>query len=306
MKTIQFIKAIPFFVLGFYLLLILPNPKATAADQVFPHTGWPISAPEAQGMRSHVLAEMMGHIKTKSLHIHSLAIVRNGQRIFVVPAKNLVVVFTGDLTGGESLMAKKLLDDHIIPAASSSTALPVNEVDHAWLKAHVARLAQQPPEAITWIAEKEGVAKDGVFSRTAPPAFEFKYPFGSKKAGIEYPGQIMRMKTIGGIDFSAFVDDIPEGVELEAFDPTIYARQLTKVGSNIEVVSHDEITLACGTRAYRTEIKWLWKDFMPIMTMLISTYKDDQLVFVSAHPSWNHYMADPIIENLRFHEKCAT
>ena len=236
-----------------------------------------------------------------------MAVGYKGQRIFVVPVKNLVAVFTGDLTGAESLMAQKLLDDYIIPAASSDTALPANEVDYAWLKAHLARLAQQPPEAITWMAEKEGVAIDGVFSRAASPAFEFQYPFGSKKAGIEYAGQIMRMKTIGGIDFSAFVDDIPEGVELKAFGPTIYARQLSKIGSKIEVVSHNEITLACGTRAYRTEIKWLWKEFMPIMTMLISAYKEDKLVLVSAHPSWNDYtyMTEPIVENLRFHQKCA-
>jgi hypothetical protein len=32
------------------------------------------------------------------------------------------------------------------------------------------------------------------------------------------------MKTIGGVDFSAFGDDDPEGVTLAAFGPTIYAQ----------------------------------------------------------------------------------
>jgi CubicO group peptidase (beta-lactamase class C family) len=65
----------------FLLLLILPNANANITEKVFPYAELPISSPGAQGMRSHVLAEMMGHIKNKSLHIDSLAIVRNGHMV---------------------------------------------------------------------------------------------------------------------------------------------------------------------------------------------------------------------------------
>jgi hypothetical protein len=67
------------------------------------------------------------------------------------------------------------------------------------------------------------------------------------------------------------------------------------------VVSHNAVTLACGTRAYRIAIEWLWKEFMPIMTLLFSAHEDDKLVFVCAHPALDHYMADSIVENLRLH-----
>lgn len=58
-----------------------------------------------------------------------MAVGFKGQRIFVVPNKNLVAVFTGDLTGLDSYVPKTLLDYYIIPAASSNEALPQKNDD---------------------------------------------------------------------------------------------------------------------------------------------------------------------------------
>jgi hypothetical protein len=65
------------------------------------------------------------------------------------------------------------------------------------------------------------------------------------------------MKTPGDVNFSASVGDIPNGLKLEDFGPIVYATQLKNVGSNIKVISNKEITLKCGTKAYRTDITWL-------------------------------------------------
>ena len=226
-----------------------------------------------------------------------MAVGYKGQRIFVVPEKNMVAVFTGDLTGTDSLISKNLLDSYIIPAASSSDSLAPNTEKQARLDAMVKNVAKSI--GFTWASEKEGMAKDGVFKRTASPAFQFEYPFGSRKAAIEYPGQIMRMRTPGDIFFSASVSDTPEGTKIEDFGPKFYASELENAGSNIKVISNNEITLKCNTKAYRTDIKWLWNNSLPITTSLVSAYKDGKIIFVCAHPWKNNDKTEPIIQSLR-------
>lgn len=227
-----------------------------------------------------------------------MAVGHKGQFIFIVPQKNLVVVFTSDLSGRDFFIPKLLLQNYIIPAAEASKPLPSNTEEQARLDA----LANSVAKAIgfTWTSEKEGMAKDGVFIRTASPAFKFEYPFGSKKAAIEYPGQVMVMKTPVDVEFSASVGDIPEGIKLEDFGPKFYALELKNVGSNIKVISNKEITLKCGTKAYRTDIKWLWNNSRPITTFLVSAYKDDKIIFVCAHPWKYHDKAEPIVQSLSF------
>ena len=229
-----------------------------------------------------------------------MAVGYKGQRIFVVPEMNMVAVFTGDLTGRDSLISKKLLDAYIIPAASSSNPLAVYPEEKDRLDALLSSVATAPVKGYTWASEDEGVAIDGVFKRLASPGFKFEYPLGSKKAAIDAPGQVMRMKTPGDVFFSASVFDIPEGIKLEDFGPIGYAKLLKGVGSNIRVISNEEIRLKCGTKAYRTDITWLWNDILPITTFLVSVYKDGKIIFVCAHPWKDHYRAEPIVQSLAF------
>ncbi len=227
-----------------------------------------------------------------------MAVGYKGQFIFVVPQKNLVVVFTSDLPGSDFPIPSGLLKNYIIPAAEAAKPLPLNTEEQARLVA----LSNSVAKAIgfTWTSEKEGMAKDGVFMRTASPAFKFEYPLCSRKAAIKYPGQVMVMKTPGDIEFSASVGDIPEGIKLEDFGPKFYAPELVNVGSNIKVISNKEITLKCGTKAYQTDIKWLWNNSLPITTYLVSAYKDDKIIFVCTHPWKYHDKAEPIVQSLSF------
>ncbi len=232
-----------------------------------------------------------------------MAVGYKGQRIFVIPKKDMVVVFTSNLTGSEALLPKKLLDAYIIPAAMSEKALPQNTAENNRLEALVQRVAQEPAEPrpeTTWASETEGVAKDGLFSRTAPPAFEFEYPLGSKRLEVDSPGQVMRMKTLDGIDFSASVIEIPPGIKLEAFGPKIYAKNLEKVGSHIQVISNKKITLKGGTGTYRTEITWLWKNSISIKTILVTAYRNGKAVFVCAHQWKDARTIEPIFQSLKF------
>ena len=222
-----------------------------------------------------------------------MAVGHRGQRIFVVPEKNLVAVFTG--TCGRALIAKNLLDFYIIPAVSSAGALPPDKQAKARLDELVNR-ASRTVEFI-WTSEDEGIARDGVFRRTASPAFQFKYPVGSKKA-VTYGLQVMRMHPPSGSDFAAAIVDISEGLKLEDFGPKFYTQRLGHIVSNVKVISNKEITLQCGTKAYRTDITYLWKGYVPITAFLVSAYKDGKCIFVSANPWKNHEKYVPIVESL--------
>lgn len=228
-----------------------------------------------------------------------MAVGHRGQRIFIVPEKNLVAVFTGDLRDSRlALILKNLLDFYIIPAASSSNALPINRQEQARLDTLVNRVAKR--KAYSWISEKEGMAEDGVFKRTASPAFKFEYPPGSKKETIRYPNQIMRMRTLGDVLFSAYVLDIPKGMKPEDFGPKFYARDLENYGSNIKVNSNQEITLDCGTKAYQTEITWLWGSKIWMTDFIVSAYRDDQVVCLLTETWKHHDKLEPIVQSLTF------
>jgi len=225
-----------------------------------------------------------------------MAVGYKGQFIFVVPEKKIVVVFTSDLVDSDFYIPRGLLQNYIIPAAEAVKPLPPKIAEQARLDSIVKSVAKSI--GFTWISEKEGVAKDGVFKRTASPAFKFEYPLGSKKEAIDAPGQVMRMKTPGDVRFSASVSDVPEGVKLEEFGPKFYAQELKSVGSNIKVISNKEITLNCGTKAYRTDITWLWNNTVPITTFLVTVFKDGKCIFLSAHPWKYHDKAEPIVQSL--------
>jgi CubicO group peptidase (beta-lactamase class C family) len=227
-----------------------------------------------------------------------MAVGYKGQRIFVIPEKNIVAVITGDLIGRNSLISKNLLDYYIIPAASSSNSIPSNAKEQARLDVLLNSSAKALPSGFTWTSKNEGMAKDGVFKRTVSPAFKFEYPLGSKKLAIEYPGQVMRMKTPGDLEFWASVGDIPADMKLEDFGPRLYVQGLKNVGSNIKVISNREITLKCGTKAYQTNITWLWNDTLPITTFLVSVYQNDKFIYLCAHPWKYHEKAEPIVQSL--------
>jgi CubicO group peptidase (beta-lactamase class C family) len=56
-------------------------PPTVASSGEWPTTGWSTSTPEAQGMDSQKLAEMLKAIEERGLGLHSLLIIRNGYLI---------------------------------------------------------------------------------------------------------------------------------------------------------------------------------------------------------------------------------
>jgi hypothetical protein len=110
-----------------------------------------------------------------------------------------------------------LLKAYIFPAASSQTSLPSDSKEEARLKAVVGSASESRP--FIWTSEKDGIAENGVFKRTASPGFQFIYPTGSKKANVQGNAQIMRMKTPLNESFGARVTDVPSGVKIGGIRP---------------------------------------------------------------------------------------
>ena len=65
-----------------------------------------------------------------------------GQFIYVVPDKDMVVVFTSHLDERDFYVPQGLLDDYIIPAARSAAPLPENRAGTALLQARTVELAE--------------------------------------------------------------------------------------------------------------------------------------------------------------------
>ena len=228
-----------------------------------------------------------------------MAVGYEGQRIFIVPEKKLVAVFTGRLQGKDNFIPDKLLRSYILPAVSSRAALPQNKKGTVCLDKLVNKAAK--PFDYIWTFKDEGMAKDRIFIRTASPAFQFEYPAGSYKAETDAPGQIMRMKGPGHMAVRASIIKVPNGIPIQEFGPKFYLQNLKKHGTSVEVTSNKEIILKCGTKAYRTDIKWLWNRNVSMRTLLVSVYKDGKAVFLNT-VSWNnsHKKCEPIIQSLTF------
>ena len=222
-----------------------------------------------------------------------------GQFIFIHRDKNLVVVFTGDLPGGTFFIPIELGRKYIVPAAVSPQSLPPAPEAEAWLDRLVLSAATSPTDGFVWLSKEEGLAKDGTFKRTRFPEFWFDYPEGSKKLSTFSPDQVMRMKTPDEIQFAASVIDTPPNLDLKDFGPTIFAAFLRNIGSGIQVVANNKITLKCGANAYRTDIKWLWNQSIPITSLVVSTYKGNKCIYLVVNPTVNPDQFAPIVESLR-------
>ena len=71
-----------------------------------------------------------------------LALGYAGQFIFIVPEKELVVVFTSDLSDSDFYIPQNLLNDYIIPAAVSPDPLPENPTAESALRQLTEKLSQ--------------------------------------------------------------------------------------------------------------------------------------------------------------------
>jgi CubicO group peptidase (beta-lactamase class C family) len=224
----------------------------------------------------------------------------HGQYILVADEMNMVVVFTGDLPGEKMFVPLELSRKYIFPAAASSESLPKNKKEAERLDNLVKSVSTSFSDGLVWLSKEDGIAKDGVFRRTKSPKFMFEYPVGSKKQSSLSPRQIMKMKTPDEVRFEANVITKPEKLKLKDLGPKLYTEYLRHIGSDIRVVANKEKVLNCGTRAYRTDIRWVYKDYYQLTSLVVSAYKGNQCVYLVIHAGANPEKFAPIVESLTF------
>ena len=110
----------------------------------------------------------------------------------------------------------------------------------------------------------------------------------------------MAMENPAGVVFQASVADIPEGIKVADVGPRALAVALENVGSNVKVISNKEITLKDGTKAYRTDIEWLFQGSFSLTTLVVSAFKNGKWVFLTAHPWQAPNEVASIVESLTF------
>jgi CubicO group peptidase (beta-lactamase class C family) len=134
------------------------------------------------------------------------------------------------------------------------------------------------------------------------PSFTVSFPAGSTKARPVAPNQVLAGKTPDGVAFQVSVDPIPEGVALSKVGPDFYAVNLEKsgAGSEIEILTNQEISLKCGTRAYYSEIEWMYRGSNLLTTQLVSAFKGGKWVAVTTHPRQFPRNYTALVKSLNF------
>ena len=91
MKLLQNRKYFALYLLSIFISLAFFYSYVSASVSYYPTNGWQISTPEAQGMHSKPIFEMMAAIKEKGYLIQNVSIVRNGYLVldaYIYPFKD--------------------------------------------------------------------------------------------------------------------------------------------------------------------------------------------------------------------------
>ena len=110
----------------------------------------------------------------------------------------------------------------------------------------------------------------------------------------------MRMTTLEGVLFSAFLWDRPADTPLADMGPKFYVPFLKKFGSEVTILTNHAITLRDGTPAYRTSIRWTAPIGATMTSIFVTAFREEKCVAVVVHPWQDLPTYAPIAESLTF------
>jgi CubicO group peptidase (beta-lactamase class C family) len=198
------------------------------------------------------------------------AIGHQGQFIYVMPKKNMVVVFTSNQTTGGYFNPSWLLNKFIIPATKSDAPMPENAEQGEKIK-----LLQQRLQTKYRYKKEEYVNKELGFS------VEYDRLKFSTLSRLEPPKSIFGKCTADYQNYLlVFIDDVRSGLALNKTGPWLL--DYMKEGpdrSNLEIQKQGIIRLSDGTKANYVEISYLFKNIQRYLTSVIAI-KDDKLIWV--------------------------
>lgn len=132
-----------------------------------------------------------------------------------------------------------------------------------------------------------------VFFASFASAAEFVYDKGPKfrvtypdewLESPDNPGNVLLVTKKGGSIpvMNIEMRDIPDGISLEDANIKSIKEYLEKSReTEVAVVESKQITLKDGTPAYEALLKWTYQGFLPLVTRVVSAYKDKKWVYVT-------------------------
>ena len=137
------------------------------------------------------------------------------------------------------------------------------------------------------------------------PAFSIAFPASTRERAPGAPGEVFAGSTQDGVGFDVSITDFPfAGILMPIEKAAEYFAELTAAsgtGADFEVTRNEPITLADGSSAYRSEVRWRSVDNgARVATQLVSAYRGGRLITVAAHGADAVEEASRIVESLRF------
>ncbi len=119
------------------------------------------------------------------------------------------------------------------------------------------------------------------FTYDKGPAFSVTYPDDWAPTGN--PDVVFETKVGGSLPIlNVNVKDIPDGQSLADANTKGFKTILDKAqDADAQIKETKEIKLGCGTPASMSVLSWSYQGWMPLLTRVVSAYKDGKWVYVS-------------------------
>jgi CubicO group peptidase (beta-lactamase class C family) len=141
-----------------------------------------------------------------------------GQYIFVVPRLNLVAVFTSGLADPDFPTPRRLMEEYILPAATSTHTLPPSQASND-LQAYIQRLAnpETQPAPLPAIAHQISGKTFQITEKSGPFVDKFTLTFedGENLYQLQATWPDGNYQVLGGLDNRFYVNEMPQGSEME-------------------------------------------------------------------------------------------
>ena len=120
------------------------------------------------------------------------------------------------------------------------------------------------------------------------PAFRVSYPKHYKIVNPELNEVFRARHPAGFLILSVSIDDKPHNIPLKDIGEKFYLPEFKKVDTEAKISTNIQSKLHDGTPAYEAQFDWLTSENWPIKTLILSTYRDDKLIYTAVHST-----ADP-------------
>jgi hypothetical protein len=120
------------------------------------------------------------------------------------------------------------------------------------------------------------------------PAFRISYPKHYKLVRPEL-NEVFRAKhPAGGLTLTVSIDAEAQNIPLKDIGEKLYLPELKKIDADAKISANIQAKLLDETPANEVQFDWVTADFWPMKTLVLSTYRDDRLIYAAVHS-----LADP-------------